>query len=273
MQYALAYQLNGTQTSGLDVDAKAYINTIVSAGATVTSTQRNAINTFYKLAKSGGFYALIKRFYLPIWGIAAPNAVDLITATSGTFVGGVTHGAGFIQGNGSTGYFNLLASPQGVGMVPGSSLTFALVYQAQNAFNALLATQPTSNRYQGIIRGSATTMQMNAGLNAAANVTDNNGVGIYIESEIATNSRYLRRRTTSAGSVSLVTNTTTPSGVYASFNINALCGQSTAGTRYGFSSAQTGGFGVGLAMTTTQADAFTLAYKTLWETCTGLVLP
>ena len=265
--------LNGGSIQGLDPAAKAYINAILAAGASVSGGQRQAINNFYKSAKTDGYYSQIKRFYLPIWGIAAPNAVDLITATSGTFVGGVTHGAGFIQGNGSTGYFNLLASPQGVGMVPGSSSTFALVYQAQNTFNSLLATQPPSNRYQGIIRGGATTMQILAGLNSAANATDNNGVGIYIESEIATNSRYLRRRTTSAGSVSLATNTTTPSGVYASFNINALCGQAVTNTRYGFSSAQTGGFGVGLAMTTTQADAFTLAYKTLWETCTGLTLP
>ena len=264
--------LNGAGVAGIDPDAKAYINTIVSAGATVTSTQRNAINTFYKSAKSGGFYTPIKRFYLPIWGIAAPNAVDLITATSGTFVGGVTHGAGFIQGNGSTGYFNLGVSPQGVGIVPGSSSTFALVYQAQNTFNSLLATTPSSNKAQGITRGSATAVQLQAGLNSAINVTDTAGTGIYIESETAVNARYLRRRTTS-GAVSLATNTTTPTGVYASFNIQALCGQSAANSRYGFSSAQTGGFGVGLAMTTTQADAFTLAYKTLWETCTGLVLP
>lgn len=272
MQYVLGNVLNGGGVAGIDPNAKAYINNVVSAGATVTSIQRNAINTFYKLAKSDGFYTPIKRFYLPIWGIAAPNAVDLITATSGTFVGGVTHGAGFIQGNGSTGYFNLLASPQGVGMVPGSSSAFALVYQAQNAFNSLLATTPASNKAQGITRGSATAMQLQAGLNSAINVTDTAGTGIYIESETAVNARYLRRRTTS-GAVSLATNTATPTGVYASFNINALCGQSSANSRYGFSSAQTGGFGVGLAMTTTQADAFTLAYKNLWETCTGLVLP
>jgi hypothetical protein len=272
MKYALGNMLNGG-IQGIDPNAKSYIDAIVAAGATVTSAQRNAVNVFYKTAKADGYYSQLKRFYLPIWGIAAPNAVDLITSTSGTFVGGITHGTGFIQGDGTTGYFNLGVSPQGVGMVAGSSSTFALVYQAQNAFNSLLATTPTSNKGQGIIRGSATIMQILAGLNAGVNITDNNGVGIYIESEIATNSRYLRRRTTSAGAVSLATNTTTPSGVYASFNINALCGQSTAGSRYGFSSAQTGGFGVGLAMTTTQADAFTLAYKTLWETCTNLVLP
>jgi len=257
--------------ASLDPDAKSYINTITTAGATVTGTQRNAINAFYESAKTDGYYNQLKRFYLPIWGIAAPNAVDLITTTSGTFVGGVTPATGYIQGNGTTGYFNMNVSPQGVGMVPGSSSTFALVYQFQATFNALLQTAPTSNRLQGIVRGAGTS-QLNAGLNSGSNLTDAIGNGIYIESETAVNARYLRKRTTS-GAVSLGTNTTTPTGVYASFNIQALCGQSAANTRFGFSTAQTGGFGVGLAMTTVQADAFTLAYKTLWETCTGLTLP
>jgi len=270
MKYALGNMLNGG-IQGIDPNAKSYINAIVSAGATVTSDQRKAINTFYKSAKTEGYYSQLGRFYMPIWGVAAPNAVDLITATSGTFVGGVTHGTGFIQGNGTTGYFNLGVSPQGVGMVAGSSSTFALVYQSQAIFNSLLATTPASNRSQGIIRGVGVS-QLNAGLNSGFNFTDVVGNGIYIESETAVNARYLRKRTTS-GAVSLGTNTNTPTGVYATFNINALCGQSAANSRFGFSSAQTGGFGVGLAMTTVQADAFTLAYKTLWETCTGLTLP
>ena len=271
MNYSLGNMLGGGMIGGLDASAKAYINTIVSAGATVTSNQRDAINTFYKSAKTDGYYDQLKRFYLPIWGIAAPNAVDLITTTSGTFVGGVTHSSGYIQGNGSTGYFNMGESPQGVGMVPGSSSTFFLVYQFQATFNVLIQTAPASNRLQGIVRGTGLT-QLNAGLNTGVNITDVIGNGIYIESETAVNARYLRKRTTS-GAVSLGTNTTTPTGVYASFNIPALAGQSSASNRYGYSTAQTGGFGVGLAMTTTQADAFTLAYKTLWETCTALTLP
>jgi 4-hydroxy-tetrahydrodipicolinate synthase len=52
MQYAYAYQLNGTQTSGLDPSAKAYINAVVAAGATVSGTQRSAINTFVKTGKT-----------------------------------------------------------------------------------------------------------------------------------------------------------------------------------------------------------------------------
>ena len=61
MQYAYAYQLNGTQTSGLDPSAKAYINAVVAAGATVSGAQRTAINNFYKTGKSDGWYSSLKR--------------------------------------------------------------------------------------------------------------------------------------------------------------------------------------------------------------------
>jgi len=272
MNYSLGNMLGNGRVGALDPDANAYINAIVAAGATVTSTQRNAINDFYKSAKNGGFYTPIQRFYLPIWGVAAPNAIDLITRASGTFVGGVTHGSGFVQGNGTTGYFNFGVSPQGVGMVAGSGSTFMLVNAAQNTFNAPIQCAPPSNRGNGFSRGSATTSAYLAGRNSTATATDNTGTGIFIESETAINSRYFRRRS-SSGATSLATDTTTPTGVYASYNINAMCGQSSVGARYGFSTAQLGGYGVGLAMTTTQADAFTAAYKTLWETCTGLTLP
>ena len=262
--------LKGGGVAGLDPNAKAYINTIVSAGATVTSTQKKAINTFYKTGKSEGWYSPIKRMYFPIWGIAAPNAVDLITTTSGTFAGGVTHGAGFIQGNGSTGRFLMNASPQGIGMVAGSSSTFALVKVNQNAFNGVIVSTPIGGKFNGFTYG-ATNMSWSAGLTANSNLATFH-TGIIIESETAVNSRYIRKRTTS-GVTSLSTNTTNVAGNYASFNQSVMAGQSVVGSFYGYSTAEIGGYGIGLAMTTSQADAFTLAYKTLWETCTGLTLP
>jgi hypothetical protein len=147
-----------------------------------------------------------------------------------------------------------------------------LVLQAQNTFNAPLQCAPPSNKGNGFSRGSATATGYMAGRNAAVNVTDNTGTGIFIESEIATNSRYVRRRN-SGGAASLGTDTSTPTGVYANYNINAMRGQSTGGAPFGFSTAQLGSYGVGLAMTTTQADQFSAALQALWQTCTGLSLP
>lgn len=264
-------QTRGALSSGgFDPIAARYLRTIESAGATISTTQRNAVSAFFRAGKSEGWFTQIGRLYLPIWGVAAPNAVDLITSTSGTFSGTVTHGAGFVQGNGSTGRFLMNASPQGIGMVAGSSSTFALVKVAQNGFNSLLVSTPLSSKGNGFNYGTNTT-QYFAGRTSGFNVTGT-FAGILIESEIAINSRYFRRRAT-AGVTSLAVNTESFSGNYATFNQSVMAGQSASGSFYGYSTAELGAYGMGLALTTTQADAFTLALKNLWETCTGLILP
>jgi hypothetical protein len=273
MQYVLGNMLNGGGVAGIDPDAKAYINTIVSAGATVTSAQRNAINTFYKTAKKDGFYTPIKRFYLPIWGVAAPNAVDLITTASGTFVGGVTHGAGFIQGNGTTGRFDLGVSPDTLGLVDGSASLSTLVYASQvgtgfRVVYGVTQVSPARKNLRLSRLGTTTGIEFGVGAN---NASDTNFNGIYIGSETASNSRYSRVRR-SGGVTSLATNTTSSTGGYPTINAQVMAANNS-GNFANFSSDQIGSAHIGVAMTTTQADAFTAALKTLWETCTGLTLP
>jgi hypothetical protein len=97
-------------------DANAYIAALKTAGVIVTPNQRNAITTFITTGNSEGWYPLLKRLYLPIWGSAAPNAIDLVTRTSGSFVGNVQHGVGFVKATDSTGYFDFNVSPQALGL-------------------------------------------------------------------------------------------------------------------------------------------------------------
>ena len=272
MKYALGNMLNG---GGMFMDpaAKAYINAIVGAGASVSGAQRTAINNFYKSAKTDGYYNQLKRFYLPIWGIAAPNAVDLITTTSGTFVGGVTHTTGYIQGNGTTGRFDIGVSPNTLGLVDGSASLSALVYasQAGTGFRSIYGVTQSSPARK-ILRFSRNLTTTNFEFGAtASNVSDVNFNGIYIGSETASNSRYARVRR-SGGVTSLATNTTSSTGGYPTINPQVM-GANNSGSFANYSADQIGASHIGLAMTTAQADAFTLALKTLWETCTGLTLP
>jgi hypothetical protein len=107
MNYSLSNMLGGGFVGGLDPSAKAYIDAIVAAGATVTSVQKAAINNFIKAEKAASRWTLHKRIYLPIWGIASPNAIDMVGLTSGTFVNSPTMGSGFIKGNATSQYFNI----------------------------------------------------------------------------------------------------------------------------------------------------------------------
>ena len=273
MKYALGNMLNGGGIQGLDPSAKSYINTIVSNGASVSSVQRQAINNFYKSAKTGGYYSQLKRFYLPIWGIAAPNAVDLITTASGTFVGGVTHAAGYIQGNGTTGRFDIGVSPDTLGLIDGNASLSTLVYASQvgTGFRSVYGVTQTSPVRKNLRFSRFTTttgFEFGAGANNSSDIIFN---GIYIGSETASNSRYSRVRR-SGGVTSLATNTTSSTGGYPTINPQVMAANN-GGAFANYSADQIGSAHIGLAMTTSQADAFTAELKTLWETCTGLTLP
>ena len=102
--------------AGFDADAQAIIDALTTAGATITSEQRAIIDAFYVSNRASGALALLKNLRMPIWGSAAPNAIDWITLASGTWVGGVTHAAGYMQGNGTTGYLDTGADPSALGL-------------------------------------------------------------------------------------------------------------------------------------------------------------
>lgn len=271
MQYAYAYQLNGSQTSGLDANAKAYINAIVAAGATVNSTQRNAINNFYKTGKSQGWYGQLKRMFLPIWGIAAPNAIGMISGSSGTFNGTVTHAAGYVQGDGSTGYFNFGSTMPNDGLTFDNGLMFALCNQPPTVLSSYIGVTIGNNTQ--VIRAASTTLIQGRYTNNSTAI--NGGLamnGILTLASQASNLRSLRRRA-SSGVLSLNTSSTeTASFSLSNLNCYGIARNSTGGLSEP-SNGRFGSYGYSLKMSDSDTDLFTLALKNLWETCTGLTLP
>ena len=272
MQYAYAYQLNGSQTSGLDANARAYINAIVAAGATVNNTQRNAINNFYKTGKSQGWYGQLKRMFLPIWGIAAPNATGMISGSSGTFNGTVTHASGYVQGDGSTGYFNFGSIMSNDGLTFDNGLIFALCKQGPSASGSYIGASLTANNFQ-LIRASTTSNIQGRYTNTSVNINGGNAMtGILTLCSQANNLRSFRRRASTGASSLGTSSTETSSFSLANFNCYAMA-RNSAGSLSEPMNAQLGSYGYSLKMSDSDTDLFTLAIKNLWETCTGLALP
>ncbi len=268
MQYAYAYQLNGAQTSGLDPSAKAYINTIVSAGATVSGSQRSAINNFYKTAKLTTWYSKIKRLYLPVWGVASPNAVDLITTTSGTFVGGITHGNGFIQGNGTSGYFN-----------PNVAID-TLGYTNADNFTGVLITSPATidSRYYGaetgglIINARSTSTNIspfNFNVNAALNITQANQTGTFYS--LRTSQTFVKNALVKSSGETSNQSTSSASGTPAG-NCFFLA-RNMSGAASTFSNASLGFMFQGVGFNTTQATDFVASVRSLYANVTGITPP
>lgn len=272
MNYSLSYSLGKTMvvTRG-DADANAYIAAVEAAGATVTSTQRNAIDDFYVAAKTNSYYTSLKRLYFPIWGVAAANAIDMISLTSGTFNGGVTHGAGFVQGNGTTGYFN--AGNFGtLGLSKTDFSSTICIYDITNTDGATYWGLGNA-RFTAIRRQNATNTERYYCSNGAFPAVPPTGI---INLTI-NGSRLLTTRQVTAG-FSTLENVAVPAGTFPTGDVYVmgynLAGDSgTSNTPIITCDGKLGFYGWGLALSDAQNQAFSAGMKTLFEGTTGLNLP
>lgn len=273
MKYALGNMLNGASIQGIDPDAKLYIDAIVSAGATVTSSQRRAISNFIKGEKIASRWALLRRLYLPIWSIASPNAICMKSLASGTFNGTVTHAPGYVLSNTTTGYMNTNVGIVTLGLSL-NSYHFAGLYKASSAQtnSYLFGSQSSSNSNRLFTSGNLMTGDLSSPTlgRVTGAVPSADRIGIFTFGG-STSNRFLKQRKTS-GVVTLgattTTNNVTPNNNNVFFLANNL-----NGTPNGFCGEQIGAFSIGLEMTDSQDTGYTLALKTLWEACTGFTLP
>ena len=270
-------QTRGVLSSGgFDRLAARYISAVESAGATVTTPQRDAINSFFKDGRTNGWISSMRRIYLPIWGLAAPNAIDLWLGSSGTFVGAPTYNANSVS-FASNAYFNTNTSFPSQGLTAASGYIFSLVTAwpgstgsqvggaGASSNGTTLARSDGSNlrlRYSGFTEGSG---QISA--------TGNAGVlGIISGSRQGGDRKVYRRSNTGRNQVATLTsgnfgNPPVSNVYFGGFN-NSDSGATPIATV-----CTLGAFGFGLGLTDAQDSAFTAAMETLWETCTGATLP
>jgi hypothetical protein len=196
----------------------------------------------------------------------------MITRASGTFNGTVTHSAGYVQGDGSTGYFDTGVGAVALGGSTGNASLFALVKSYSIVSEQGLIGAVTS----GIAQGNQLRI-LGSNFNFVhPNVSGNVSIGgliggIHVGSATSTSNRFSLRRGSSG--VTSAAQTTTDTTSLLPINIYAMCRNLISATPNSFSSAEMGAYGAGLSLSTQEATDFTLALKNLWETCTGLTLP
>lgn len=106
------YLLNQTQNSGVtDVDATNYISRVAAHGVTVTTTQRNAVHTYFAGLKTQGIWSKITDRGLLMWQNAAANAETFNGLFDVTWNGTVAHLSEGVQGDGTTGWGNTNIQP------------------------------------------------------------------------------------------------------------------------------------------------------------------
>lgn len=256
----------------LDPDAAAYIALVEAAGAAPDAAQKTVISDFYVAAKAEGYYTSLKRIYLPIWGVAAANAIDMIGGTSGTFVGGVTHGAGYVQGNGSTGYFNLGATYGGLGLTDTDCMQFAgLKAETGSSTMCLIGVAPDIGHCFDIQTqgnsGERLCSIRGLGNESTATPTGDH-LGIFISvGNTGGGTRRLTRRATSG--VDHYTGVST----YGAIPVETIHAMKLGAPDLFYHTGEMILWGVGTALSETLAATFSLHLKNLWEGCTGLTLP
>ena len=245
-----------------DLDAALWLLDVQTAGGNVTQPRINAADVFYKAEKTSGRYVNnLRLLHLPIWGLAAANAICLKTRASGTFQGGVTHGVGFVTGDGTSGQFDTNRTPASIG-------------QNQNNFwNGYLQTsvKVSSNQafwgnsfaYRARRFASSDTIRFDP---PSISWQGQNGQGI-ISFYVSSNSASIARRSGASAQV-------VASGAYS--NDLALPTDNMRFMSLGdaeYSNASYGAYWSGISATQSLDEGFTANLKTLWEACTGLSLP
>jgi hypothetical protein len=274
--FTLALKTLWETVTGLILDdaGAEVISAVEATGVTVTTAQRDAIHAFFTAGNNEGWLSALKRFYLPIWANEEANTIDWITRTKGSFVGGVTHAAGYVQSDG-TGWMDTRTT-LAVNDITTSSAYACFLAKTNMVGGNALGSRNTITRHFGMSRSgnsiSAQIMTNSAtgGLHSTFVGTDG-FVGILSGSR-TNGTRFNAKRVTSGrtnlGSVTGNNFGTIPNPTIALMGLNIA----TTGIS-GIPTNQFGGFAIGSGLTDFEDAAFTLALKTLWETCTGLTLP
>jgi hypothetical protein len=265
-----------------DADAVAWIDAVIAASGVLLSSERSTkiiASDFFSALKtdaSGNLFTLLGRTYFPVWGVNAANAICCKSLTTGTFTGTLTHSAGFVTGDGSTGYFDGGTTPSAAGCLLDSAHAFALVNRAGNATPTALTTfvgaQTSNNSTRMNLRVGATNTQYASlgpnSLTELAAASSQNYRGVYLSSRSGAAERFIGRNIVSGWELgnsdaesSGILNTTINMTYMAANNNNAI-------SRH--SNFPTGAYGIGLGMTQAQAAKFTQTVKNFWETLTGL---
>jgi hypothetical protein len=90
----------------LDPDAENYLDAVISAGGSYTSTQETAVNNLFVSLKNAGLYSYLIAMYPLVGGTSSSHAINAcnIGTFTLTFFGGWTHTTSGITANGSTSY-------------------------------------------------------------------------------------------------------------------------------------------------------------------------
>jgi len=286
MNYSLGNILGRNMALGaLDPDASSYIAAVRAAGGTVSGAQATAISNFAILGKADGWFSSVKRFYLPIWGVAAANAVDLIVRGSGTFVGGVTHSSGFVTFNGTTGAFRDNATITSHGSTASTHHTMALISDNPGtaadfsryfgAYDSTDGTKDCEANFRFTLTRIDSRCYGTTGSIVGSSIAVNLQEGVLLQNKLSTAAgghslKLWKTAGLAIDNVSGLPNSISPPASKMAWGAR----NSQLDVLQNFNNFSYGAMSVGVSVgNNALQNTYLSRVKTLWEACTGLALP
>lgn len=95
-----------------DSDAQAFFDRVTTAGGTLSTTEKNAVNQLVLDMKSANIWTAMKAIYPMVGASAAACSQNLKSSSfTGTFTSGFTFSSTGVTGNGTSAYFNTNFNP------------------------------------------------------------------------------------------------------------------------------------------------------------------
>ena len=254
---------------GLDTDAMSYLAAVATAkGSAASGVQKNAVNAFVVGEKLSGRWSKHKGLWLPIWGSGNANAIDMVSRSSGTFAGGVTHQSNTIYFDGISGYFNTSKSLSSNGLTV-SNMGFSFLTTGITAIDAPLLGVCNTASDQAYITSSGGSVLAAIGSTAWSvyqNYTTIIGAIVYTRNS-STSGVWAK-----CDDFGTTFSTDSNSSLGTIPNLNHFIGcENYTGIPTSFRNGTYGGYGMHLGMSQSDATAFVTAFATLWKSCTGTV--
>jgi len=103
---------NASISGGFDADAQAYFDRVTTAGGTLTTTEKTAVNQLVIDLKANSLWTPMKAIYPMVGSSAAACAQNLKSSSfTGTFTSGWTFASNGVTGNGTNAYMNTNFAP------------------------------------------------------------------------------------------------------------------------------------------------------------------
>jgi hypothetical protein len=176
-----------TASGGFDADAQAYFDRVTTAGGTLSTTEKNAVNQLVLDMKSYGIWTSMKAIYPMVGSSAAACAQNLkSSAFTGTFTSGWTYASTGVTPNGTSTYFNTNFNPNVNGLL--NSAHYSYYSRTQSILN-----QSEMGVYvPGYAYGVELSASRNSNFvyninNAAVSVLNTTSLGLFLSSRTASN--------------------------------------------------------------------------------------